>query len=172
MRCQLKKNFDRTGVRSYIDHINEKPSVAELQTPTNQKYHESFPIKLHKILGSELTKSGLIISWLPHGRAFMIHDKARFELEILGPLLEMEPMKTFSKQLNIFGFRRLSRRSGCDTKGYYHELFLSGREFLAYRIERRTKLKGLGYRKSLSMLTVDPDFYRLPPCFINCCSAK
>jgi hypothetical protein len=49
---------------------------------------------------------------------------------------------------------------GRDKGGYYHELFLRSKSFLAYRIPR-TKLKNEGARKSTSPET-EPNFYVLP----------
>ena len=57
-------------------------------------------------------------------------------------------------RLKLFGF------SGRDKGGYYHELFLRSKAFLAYRIPR-TKLKNEGARKSTSPET-EPNFYVLP----------
>ena len=44
----------------------------------------SFPARLHYILG-ELEKDGLdhIVSWLPHGKGFKVHDPQLLETEIL-----------------------------------------------------------------------------------------
>lgn len=47
--------------------------------------------------------------------------------------------------------------SGRDKNGYYHELFLRGKRFLAHRIPR-SKLKGQGARKPTSPET-EPNFY-------------
>jgi hypothetical protein len=47
--------------------------------------------------------------------------------------------------------------AGRDKCGYYHELFLRGKHFLSYRIQR-LKIKGKGVRKPSSPET-EPDFY-------------
>lgn len=47
--------------------------------------------------------------------------------------------------------------TGRDKNGYYHELFLRGKRFLAHRIPR-SKLKGQGARKPTSPET-EPNFY-------------
>lgn len=179
--------FECNRAHTYTDFKDERPTKSELEKLANlrenrilsNRRESSFPIKLHTVIenlnkNESSTETTHIISWLPHGRAFMIHDKSRFELEILGPYLQMESMGQFTKQLHAFGFHRLSRRSGCDAGGYYHELFLAGRKFMASRMKRRTKqMKGLGYRKTPDTSSdVDPDFYRLPPCRIICDSDK
>jgi len=50
---------------------------------------------------------------------------------------------------------------GPDKGGYYHELFLRGKQFLAEGIQR-TKIKGMGPRKPAAG-EIQPDFYALPP---------
>lgn len=90
---------------------------------------------------------------------------------------------SFQRQLNLYGFKRLTtgkktpralatlrmcpyasttdsifnEMTGRDKNGYYHELFLRGKRFLAHRIPR-IKLKGQGARKPTSPET-EPNFY-------------
>jgi hypothetical protein len=93
---------------------------------------------------------------------------------------------SFQRQLNLYGFKRLTAGksgfhfpsslscpldeeltfaspipisfAGRDKGGYYHELFLRGKRFLAHRIQR-IKIKGTGARKPSSPET-EPNFYR------------
>ena len=48
------------------------------------KVDSIFPVKLHFLL-SELERNGQddIMAWQTHGRSFIVHDKQRFEAEIL-----------------------------------------------------------------------------------------
>ena len=48
-------------------------------------------------------------------------------------------LTSFQRQLNLYGFSRLTR--GRDSGGYYHELFLRGKTYLT-RSMSRTKIKG------------------------------
>ena len=52
-------------------------------------------------------------------------------------------MASFQRQLNLYGFQRLTR--GRDKNGYYNEYFLRGKPALAHNITR-TKVKGTGVR--------------------------
>jgi len=70
----------------------------------------------------------------------------------------MSKYPSFQRQLNIYGFQRLT--AGPDKGGYYHELFLRSKPGLAYRIQRH-KLKGTGTRKAASPES-EPDFYKMP----------
>lgn len=68
-------------------------------------------------------------------------------------------MTSFQRQLNLYGFQRLTR--GNDATGYYHELFLRGKTFLCKQMTR-TKIKGTGY-KAASSPDQEPDFWSMPP---------
>ena len=63
-------------------------------------------------------------------------------------------LTSFQRQLNLYGFQRLTR--GADAGGYYHELFLRNRVFLAKRMER-TKVKGTKF-KAASSPESEPNF--------------
>mmetsp|Transcript_95 Transcript_95/g.173 ORF Transcript_95/g.173 Transcript_95/m.173 type:complete len:276 (+) Transcript_95:454-1281(+) len=157
---------------SYTDHNDDQPTFEEMQAIAKLNSRENFlsdrrtmfPLRLHKVLErASANEKSDIISWQPHGRAFKIHDKKRFEREVLFPVLKMKTMSSFIKQLSLYGFRRLTRGSGIDAGGYYHELFLCGREFLASRMQRETH-KGMGHRAAATP-DQEPDFYKMPPCF-------
>ena len=77
-------------------------------------------------------------------------------------------MNSFIKQLSLYGFRRLTRGSGIDAGGYYHELFLSGKEFLVFRMVRHAH-RGQGHRAA-AVPEQEPDFYKMVPC-VHCDSA-
>ena len=157
---------------SYNDHIHEQPTIDEIQALAKldakgefiSDRSVPFPLRLHRTLERALLngKCG-IVSWQPHGRCFKVHDKERFESEVLIALLKMKTMNSFIKQLSLYGFRRLTRGSGIDAGGYYHELFLSGREFLVCRMARHAH-RGQGHRAAAAP-EQEPNFYRMAPCF-------
>mmetsp|Transcript_11346 Transcript_11346/g.17014 ORF Transcript_11346/g.17014 Transcript_11346/m.17014 type:complete len:167 (+) Transcript_11346:230-730(+) len=150
--------------QSYVDHKGERATLSEQQALSSLRGKEvPFPLRLHKTIELATKSNSPIVSWLPHGRAFMVHDKIRFEAEVLGPYLQIKSMDQFKSQLASYGFRRLGRGSGCDAGGYYHELFLKRKDFLAFRMTKTSSSKGKGYRKSSSESS-DPDLYRLPSC--------
>ena len=159
---------------SYTDHSNEKPTMEEIQTLVNIRARNNFlshrrtlfPIRLYGVLDmAAVTGIDGIISWQPHGRAFKIHNKKRFEKEVLLPILNMKSMGTFIKQMSLYGFRRLTMGSGADAGSYYHEQFLSGRDFLACRMTRET-LKGRGQRAAAAP-DKEPAFYKMPYCLCS-----
>jgi HSF-type DNA-binding len=74
----------------YRDFANAK----DMESPENIRSFASsrishsvdsnFPAKLHYML-EEIRRDGLehIISWMPHGRCFIVHEQKEFEKEIL-----------------------------------------------------------------------------------------
>lgn len=119
----------------------------------------NFPVKLHFML-SDLEADGLghIVSWQPHGRCFVVHKQEEFVKMILPMWFRQSKFASFQRQLNLYGFKRLT--TGRDKNAYYHELFLRGKRFLSHKIPR-CKLKGQGARKSTSPES-EPNFYLLP----------
>eukprot|EP00543_Licmophora_paradoxa_P006610 CAMPEP_0202458788 /NCGR_PEP_ID=MMETSP1360-20130828/28137_1 /ASSEMBLY_ACC=CAM_ASM_000848 /TAXON_ID=515479 /ORGANISM="Licmophora paradoxa, Strain CCMP2313" /LENGTH=228 /DNA_ID=CAMNT_0049079513 /DNA_START=410 /DNA_END=1096 /DNA_ORIENTATION=+ len=71
-------------------------------------------------------------------------------------------MTSFQRQLNLYGFNRLT--VGRDRGGYYHSMFLRGREFLAKCI-LRTRVKGTGGVKAQPNPETEPNFYVMPYVF-------
>lgn len=63
---------------------------------------EPFPEKVHRLItDAEADGNEDIVSFLPHGRAFMIHDQKRFVKELLGKYLRQTQMSSFHRQLNL-----------------------------------------------------------------------
>ena len=117
-------------------------------------------MKLHSLL-ERVEGDGLshIISWQPHGRCFIIHKPKEFADVILPTYLRQGKLTSFQRQLNLYGFARLTR--GRDAGAYYHELFLRSKSSLVKRM-KRTKIKGTKF-KAASSPDQEPDFYSMPP---------
>lgn len=58
-------------------------------------------------------------SWLPHGRAFLVHKPDEFK-DLLPRFFKLSKIPSFQRQLNLYGFNRLTRIS--DRGAYYHEV--------------------------------------------------
>jgi hypothetical protein len=119
-----------------------------------------FPLKLHELL-EKAEEEGLseIVSWQPHGRAFVVHKPKEFVAGIMHRFFRQTKLTSFQRQLNLYGFNRLTK--GSDSGGYYHELFVRGRPHLTKRMVR-TKIKGTGF-KAASNPACEPDFYHMAP---------
>ncbi|GKY95470.1 sequence-specific DNA binding [Mayamaea pseudoterrestris] len=143
----------------YVDYANEMEGTLPARTSNRCNSLQAFPSKLHFMI-QEVEKDGSdgVISWLVHGRSFLVSDHQRFVKEILPFWFQMNHYSSFQRQLNMYGFKRIT--AGNDKGSYYHPLFLRGKEFLVSRIER-VKIKGTGGRKPSSPDT-EPNFYALP----------
>lgn len=132
----------------YHDHANDDDSIDE--RPARGGVTTPFPIRLHKMLDKiEADGHGDVISWQPHGRCFVVRKPKEFK-ELLPTYFKLSKMASFQRQLNLYGFQRLTR--GRDKNGYYHEYFLRGKPALSHKIQR-TKVKGTGVRARSSPAT-------------------
>ena len=120
----------------------------------------TFPIRLHTML-SDVESMGQadIVSWQPHGRCFVVHKSQEFVDQILGSYFRQTKWSSFQRQLNLYGFGRIS--TGPDRGGYYHNSFLRGQPALCHAIFR-TKVKGTKVRVP-SNSKEEPNFYAQPP---------
>jgi hypothetical protein len=130
-----------------------------------------------------------IVTWLPHGRAFLVKKPKVFTEHIMPKYVALQLMHScqsllvshysqirsssflnpryfrqtkltsFQRQLNLYGFRRITQ--GPDAGAYYHELFLRGRPHLCMRMQRQ-KVKGTGHKQPADAQT-EPNFYAMPP---------
>jgi len=98
-----------------------------------------------------------IISWMPHGRAFIVHDAKTFVRVVLAKFFKQSKFMSFTRQLNLWSFKRITK--GVDAGAYYHELFLRGRPRLCMMM-RRQKIKGTGIKLTPNPET-EPNFYLL-----------
>jgi hypothetical protein len=108
---------------------------------------------------SRVTEEGIddVVSWLPHGRSFIVHDKRKFVEEIMPRFFHQSKFTSFQRQLNLYGFVRLT--AGRDRGAYYHELFIRGRPDLCKTMVR-TRVKGNGM-KAASNPNQEPNFYAM-----------
>jgi hypothetical protein len=112
---------------------------------------------LHELLTKE-TGSEDVVGWLPHGRAFIVRKPKAFTSTIMGRYFNQTKLTSFQRQLNLYGFRRITQ--GPDAGAYYHELFLRGRPQLCMRMQRQ-KVKGTGHKLPADAET-EPNFYNMP----------
>jgi len=152
-----------TVTHDYHDHALDNPADYEEEHPVRGGVTTPFPLKLHDMLNAT-SAAGMedIVSWQPHGRCFVVHKPKEFVL-MLPEYFKLSKLASFQRQLNLYGFQRLTR--GRDRGGYYHELFLRDRVFLSHSIQR-IKVKGTGVR-ARSNPDQEPDFWAMPwvsPC--------
>lgn len=91
---------------------------------------------------------------MPHGRSFIVHDPEAL-VDVLPNYFNQTKFLSFVRQLNLWGFKRLTRE--VRGKAYYHELFLRGRPYIALRIKRHkvcTDLYDMKYLKTQFKLSI------------------
>lgn len=122
-----------------------------------------FPEKLHKFLCSKAcTRENSVLGWAPHGRSFVVRNPEKFINEITPLIFNHSTMASFQRQLNLYGFKRITKTGSRDEGAYYHEMFLQGRPDLCL-LMRRKKIKG-NQGKLLQIPSEEPDFYAMEPC--------
>jgi hypothetical protein len=156
-----KLNDRHFVVHNYHDHMNDVDDATDVEDYGHRRrggVSVSFPIKLHSVL-DQVEADGLthVVSWQAHGRAFVVHKPKEFVETVLPHYFRQTKLTSFQRQLNLYGFFRLTR--GADAGGYYHELFLRGKPYLCKKMIR-VKVKGTGF-KAASSPEQEPDFYTM-----------
>jgi hypothetical protein len=104
----------------------------------------SFPWKLHQLLDTvEREGCEFIISWLPDGQSFKVHDQEGFVDQILPRHFKLTKYKSFQRQLNIYGFERITDKTSPSRGGYSHTYFVRGEPNQCVKMIRRST-KGVG----------------------------
>lgn len=107
----------------------------------------TFPTKLYDLITHG---DSSIIRWEDHGRAFRIVNNSRFSEEILPKCFRHSKLASFQRQLNLYGFRRITK--GEDQGAYYHPKFQRGKEQLAKEL-RRLPSRGIPGTDALKKMT-------------------
>jgi len=145
------------AVHDYHDHSTAKDEGSP-EPIARGGVTTPFPIKLHEMLDKiERDGYGDVVSWQPHGRCFVVHKPKEFVNHVMPTYFKQSKFPSFQRQLNLYGFQRLTK--GPDKGGYYHELFLRSKLFLAYRIQRM-RVKGTGVR-ARSNPEMEPNFSKM-----------
>lgn len=144
----------------YEDHAHTTVAQAALVPQKKRRGGVAvhFPVRLHEALAA-MERDGYahVMGWQPHGRCFVIHKPRLLEDELLGRYFSQSKFPSFQRQLNLYGFQRLTR--GPDGGGYYHALFLRGKPYLAHNMQRQT-IKGTKI-KAAANPDAEPNFYTM-----------
>jgi hypothetical protein len=128
-----------TTTRFYSSSSADEEVLAEYQ-----KLY--FPWKLHRLLDAADEKGiAGIVSWMPDGGSFKVHNKHVFEEEIMSHYFKSSKFKSFQRSLNLWGFQ--TAPSSAHKQGEcYHPFFLKGFPDMCARMQR-TRIKGNGRRR-------------------------
>jgi HSF-type DNA-binding len=118
-----------------------------------------FPSMLYDLLedvSDDPARSG-IVSWMPHGRAFRVHDGNKFDTDVM-PNYFRERYASFRLLLEQWGFVGL--RKGKDRGAYYSLKFVRGQRNQIANVTKEEMFKAL---PTYTSPRDEPDFYSMPP---------
>lgn len=101
----------------FFKNIDDK----KLTCPNEKEYisNMNFPQRLMEMLSNENNSD--IVTWLPHGKAFLIIKKSKFNSYILPKYFNGTKYSSFTRKLIRWGFDRISK--GPETGAYFHRYF-------------------------------------------------
>jgi hypothetical protein len=152
------------------EDYNESPVKAEDEDESPKKDDDSakdhgegdedvtmtFPQRLMDILNND-EEHGDTISWLPHGRGFMIYKKKLFETKIMPKYFHKNSKYTsFTRKLNRWGFVRVTR--GPEMGAYYHKFFKRGESRLCMQMSCQ-RPNGMGMESGFPGGEMPPAMY-------------
>ena len=112
-RAMKKKKGDSTtshkiNQRSWTTTIAAPASTTTTTADDSNVVTLNFPEILYEIIMNE-KDYGTVISWLSHGRGFIIHDKDMFQERVLLPHFDGAKYTSFTRRLKRWNFERVSR---------------------------------------------------------------
>jgi len=151
-------NVNQTAPTS-TSKINMTMTASSSSTPRRTK--SEFPIKVYAMLelADNIFEFAQAVTWLPHGRAFRIHNKVKFMNKVVPVFFNQTKIRSFNRQLYMWGFRRIGRG---DDQVWFHDNFLRGKpEDMKHMV--RTKIKGKSNTAASNEDVRVPNFDDLPP---------
>jgi hypothetical protein len=101
-----------------------------------------FPGKLHQLL-QDAAKEGYddVISWLPDGKSFQVHDTIKFADQIMPRYFGSSKYRSFQKNLNLWQFKTIALEPspGRGRGECWHRLFVRGNAALCEPMKRVVK---------------------------------
>jgi len=121
--------------------IKSEDPLSDLDDDDDEDFRAKiFPQRLMEILLEERNHDA--ITWLPHGRAFIIRNRKAFAEKVMPKCFPRKSKySSFTRKLNRWNFVRIS--SGPELGAYYHEFFLRDKPHLAAQMfckNARTRL--------------------------------
>jgi hypothetical protein len=104
----------------------------------NPKLLRGTVLKIVRRMLQEATEKNFtdVISWLPGGKTFKVHNIVAFQKKVCGKYFKSTKLMSFSDSLRKWGFCRLWEASGMERNAYYHCLFQEGKPQLCRHYSR------------------------------------
>ena len=115
---------------------------AQHSGPSSQISVTAFVAKLWALVNDPLCDD--LIAWSSSGESFHVSDQSRFSREILPRYFKHNNFASFIRQLNMYGFRKVSTiehgslKNERDDIEFTHPYFVRGQDSLLEFIKRRT----------------------------------
>ena len=88
------------------DSVDTEDSYGSGPSPKKKKYdsnRKTFPMILHEVLSNPAYRH--IISWMPHGRSWKVHDKEKLTSVVCKEHFGHESFESFYRSVNGWGFK-------------------------------------------------------------------
>jgi hypothetical protein len=120
---QQQQNF--TYYHDYSRSKSATPSLTDAVARLSPPPRTASPLRVHKLpskLNAMLSdpEFNSIISWMPHGRSWKVHNAHLFLEQVIPRFFEYTNYNSFIRLVNAWGFRRILK--GPDRNSYYHEV--------------------------------------------------
>lgn len=115
-----------TQVHHDATSLSGKNASVDFDDDEGDENAKIFPQRLMEILTNPDNQEA--ISWLPHGKAFIIVNRQKFADNVLPHYFRKTKYTSFTRKLNRWNFTRVTR--GAELGAYYHEFFQRGSEAL------------------------------------------
>ncbi len=128
---------------SVQEDSNDSASFSDDDKESEEQLSERvFPLKLHKML-ENAHRDGIahIVSWVDDGTGFKVYNSDAFTKEVMPMYFDQTKYESFRRQLNLYGFTRISR--GPSRGIYSHPMFLAGNRPLVITGVRRKLPTGI-----------------------------
>ena len=92
--------------KNVSDHSNSLRLSNSINSTMVTKGVPTFPSKLHNMLQAVTNEGSQVVMWLPRNDGFFILDEQAFINTIVPVYFNLTKMRSFTRQLNLWGFSR------------------------------------------------------------------
>ena len=141
---QLQQREDNSDISSPspIPRQNLKSRRVSMESNVPQQFPEKLYHMLELADAQGFGPSSNAVSWLPNGRAFSVRDEKVFMESIVPLFFHQTKLRSFKRQLNLWGFKFKRLNTGDGSRTYCHEHFVRGSpEELRFMVRIRIKSK-------------------------------